>query len=110
MFGLLPVASRMQREALTIGYRGIEALRPSPLMAAGTRVRGHEFQWSLAGSPPQHLAAYRVIGEERVEGFCDEATVGSYVHLNMAGVPEIARRFVQTCASSRQSTGAGSVG
>jgi cobyrinic acid a,c-diamide synthase len=69
MFGLLPVASRMQREALTIGYRGIEALRLSPLMAAGTRVRGHEFHWSLAGSPPQHLAAYRVVGEERVQGF-----------------------------------------
>ena len=44
-------------------------------MAAETRVRGHEFHWSLAGSPPQHLAAYRVVGEERVQGFCDEATV-----------------------------------
>jgi len=50
-------------------YRGIEALRLSPLMAAGTRMRGHEFHWFLAVSPPQHLAAYCVVGEERVEGF-----------------------------------------
>src|SRR5438128_5635388 len=110
MFGLPPVAARMQRQALTIGYREIEALRPSQLMAAGTRVREHEFHWSLAGSARQRLAAHCVIGEERVEGFCDEATVGSYVQLNLAGAPGIARRFVQMCASSRQSTGADSVG
>ncbi len=39
MFGLLPIASRMQRDALTIGYREVEALQRSPLMLPGTRVR-----------------------------------------------------------------------
>jgi cobyrinic acid a,c-diamide synthase len=105
MFGLLPVASRMQREALTIGYREVQALRDSPLMTTGARLRGHEFHWSVADTPPEHLAAYRILGEDRVEGFCHAATVASYVHLNMAGAPEVAQRFVQKCASSRHSTG-----
>jgi len=98
MFGVLPVASRMQRETLTIGYRQVEALRPSPLMAKGSRVRGHEFHWSDAEPPPAHLAAYRLLGEERVEGVCLGATLASYVHLNLAGAPDLARRLVATCA------------
>jgi cobyrinic acid a,c-diamide synthase len=103
MFGILPLESRMQRETLTIGYREVEALLPSPLMPAGSRVRGHEFHWSLADPPPQPVAAYRVIGpDDRLEGYCVGSVVGSYVHLNMAGAPQIARRFVAACAQSQQ--------
>jgi cobyrinic acid a,c-diamide synthase len=106
MFGLLPVDSRMQRERLTIGYREIEALRPSPLMPCGARIRGHEFHWSVADPPPGPIAAYRIVTDDRIEGFCMGATLGSYVHLNLAGAPQIARRFVTSCAeSSRNGTG-----
>lgn len=97
MFGLLPLESHMQRERLTIGYREVEALRSSPLMPAGTRIRGHEFHWSVAESPPEPIAAYRVVDADRLEGFCVGSTLASYVHLNLAGAPEIARRFVASC-------------
>ncbi|HLZ30444.1 MAG TPA: cobyrinate a,c-diamide synthase [Chloroflexota bacterium] len=103
MFGLLPLDSRMQREKLTIGYREVEALRPTPLMPAGAHVRGHEFHWSVADPPPASMAAYRIVADDRLEGFCKGATLGSYVHLNLAGAPEIARRFVASCAESRRS-------
>jgi len=103
MFGLLPVASRMQRETLTIGYREVAALHPSPLMAPGTRVRGHEFHWSVADPPPAEIAAYRVLGDaERLEGFCVGSTLASYVHLNLAGAPHLARQFVESCAQARR--------
>jgi cobyrinic acid a,c-diamide synthase len=102
MFGILPLDSRMQRQTLTIGYREVEALRPSPLMPAGTRVRGHEFHWSVSDPPAESAAAYRILGDERLEGFCVGSVVGSYVHLNMAGAPEIARRFVASCAEAQQ--------
>jgi cobyrinic acid a,c-diamide synthase len=106
MFGLLPLESRMQRERLTIGYREIESLRPSPLMPAGTRVRGHEFHWSVADPPPDSIAAYRIVTDDRLEGFSIGATLGSYVHLNLAGAPRVARRFVASCAeSSRKGIG-----
>ena len=106
MFGLLPLDSRMQRERLTIGYREVTAVRSSPLMEAGTRVRGHEFHWSVADPPTDSIAAYRIVADDRLEGFCVGATLGSYVHLNLAGAPEIARRFVAACAESRR-TGTG---
>jgi cobyrinic acid a,c-diamide synthase len=99
MFGLLPVASRMQRETLTIGYREVAALRPSPLMPLGTHIRGHEFHWSTADPPPPELAAYHVLGQEdRLEGFCVGSILASYVHLNLAGAPHLARHFVASCA------------
>ena len=101
MFGLLPLDSRMQRERLTIGYREVTAVRSSPLMEAGTRVRGHAFDWSVADPPTDSIAAYRIVADDRFEGFCVGATLGSYVHLNLAGAPEIARRFVAACAVSR---------
>jgi cobyrinic acid a,c-diamide synthase len=102
MFGLLPLDSRMQRERLTIGYREVTAVRASPLMEAGTHVRGHEFHWSVADPPTDSVAAYRIAADDRLEGFCIGATLGSYVHLNLAGAPEIARRFVAACAESRR--------
>jgi cobyrinic acid a,c-diamide synthase len=101
MFGLLPVGSRMQRESLTIGYREVEALRATPLMPSGGRVRGHEFHWSLADPPPPELAAYRLTHDGSLEGYCAGATLGSYVHLNFAGAPELAQRFVGACAARR---------
>jgi cobyrinic acid a,c-diamide synthase len=104
MLGILPVDSRMQHERLTIGYREVESLRPLPLMPAGTRVRGHEFHWSVADDPPPDLAAYRIAGENRLEGVCVGRTLGSYVHLNMAGAPDLARHFVACCARSTRQT------
>jgi cobyrinic acid a,c-diamide synthase len=96
----------MQREALTIGYREVEALRASPLMPVGMRVRGHEFHWSVAEAPPAAVAAYKIVGQDRLEGFCIGNTLGSYVHLNLAGAPHVARRFVASCASGHaESTG-----
>jgi len=98
MFGVLPLDSRMQRERLTIGYREVESLRASPLMPAGTRVRGHEFHWSVAEDPPEELAAYRIVSDGHLEGMCIGQTLGSYVHLNLAGAPELAAHFVASCA------------
>ena len=98
MFAVLPLASRMQRESLSIGYSEVECLRSSPLMAQGTRVRGHEFHWSVADPPPASLAAYRLTDSDALEGFSVGSTLGSYVHLNLAGAPALAHRFVAQCA------------
>jgi len=98
MFGVLPFASRMQSQTVTIGYREVEALRSSALLSAGERVRGHEFHWSVGDEPAPQVAAYRVIGQDRLEGFCVGSVLGSYVHLNFAGRSDIARRSVTSLA------------
>jgi cobyrinic acid a,c-diamide synthase len=69
-------------------------------MPEGTRLRGHEFHWSVADEPPPSIAAYRVAGSDRMEGFCLGATLASYVHLNLASAPALAHRFVNACATS----------
>jgi cobyrinic acid a,c-diamide synthase len=99
MWGILPFASRMQRDSLTIGYREVEAVQSSPLMPVGTRVRGHEFHWSTGDPPAAECAAYRVLSDDRREGFVVGATVGSYVHLNLVAYPQLAAHFVQACAA-----------
>jgi cobyrinic acid a,c-diamide synthase len=33
-----------------------------------------------------------------LEGFCVGATLASYIHLNFAGAPDLARRFVNACS------------
>lgn len=99
MWSILPFASRMQRDRLTIGYREVEAVQSSPLMPVGTRVRGHEFHWSTGDPPAAECAAYRVLPDHRPEGFVVGATIGSYVHLNLVAYPELAARFVQACAA-----------
>jgi cobyrinic acid a,c-diamide synthase len=103
MWRVLPLESRMRQERLSIGYREVEAVRSSPLLERGARVRGHEFHWSEADPPPPDLAAYRVLDRsgDRLEGFCVGATLASYVHLNLAGAPALARRFVAACARAR---------
>jgi cobyrinic acid a,c-diamide synthase len=98
MFGLLPVDSRMQLQTLSIGYTEVEALRSSAVLPTGGRVRGHEFHWSVADAPSKSDAAYQVLGSDRLEGFCVGSVLGSYVHLNFAGRPDIADRFVSVCA------------
>jgi cobyrinic acid a,c-diamide synthase len=98
MFGLLPVDSRMQRDHPIIGYREVEAVQNLAVLPRGARVRGHEFHWSEADAPTPPLAAYRVVGEDRFEGYKVGATLGSYVHLNLSGLPHLARRFVDVCA------------
>src|SRR5262249_54932395 len=102
MFGLLPLDSGMQRETLSIGYTEVEALRPTCVLPPGARVRGHEFHWSVADTPTPEGAAYRLGNSDRVEGFCVGSVLGSYVHLNLAGRPDVAERFVSVCARARR--------
>jgi len=99
-FDLLPLVSRMRTQRLTIGYREVEALRDSPLLERGQRVRGHEFHWSEAEEPPTAVAAYRVLPDGGREGYCRGAVLGSYVHLNFAGNPGLLARFVRCMAAA----------
>ncbi|MGA4958858.1 cobyrinate a,c-diamide synthase [Streptomyces lavendulocolor] len=98
MCGVLDAEARMSQR-LTLGYRDAVAVSDSPLAAAGTRMRGHEFHRTViepgAGAAPAWGLRQP---ERRVEGFVQGGVHASYVHTHWAAVPEAARRFAEHCA------------
>ncbi len=106
MAGIAPLDSTVSDTRLTIGYREARALRDTPLLESGQRVRAHEFHWS---APEQGIgadkAAYLV--EDRqpsTEGFSSGQTLASYLHLHFAGdgSGRLAKRFVERAAVARE--------
>jgi cobyrinic acid a,c-diamide synthase len=96
MCGVLDVRTSMTPR-LTLGYRAAVAPADSVLAAAGTRVRGHEFHrttaWPATGGTPAWQWS------PAPEGFVSGSVHASYLHLNWAGSPELAARFVAACAA-----------
>jgi cobyrinic acid a,c-diamide synthase len=111
MCGVFDATAQMTKR-LTIGYREAVAASDSPLVVAGTRLRGHEFHRTVcAPSHGDHAAwVWSVTGDVELptrvtEGFVTGPTSNvhaSYLHLNWAGNPDIAARFVRAAASARR--------
>ena len=97
MCGVLDATTEMSPR-LTLGYRAAVAVTDSVLAAAGTRVRGHEFHRTV-GTPVAGDRPAWQWSAEGSEGFVAGSVHASYLHLNWAGRPELARRFVASCAA-----------
>jgi cobyrinic acid a,c-diamide synthase len=106
MVGVLPATVRMRPRKLSLGYAEVSFTADTPLGAAGTVARGHEFHYSTLDPVPESVArAWRVV--KRRGGGCDEGyalgrALMSYVHLHFASCPEIPRRFVEACVEAKQ--------
>ncbi|MFI0942521.1 cobyrinate a,c-diamide synthase [Streptomyces sp. NPDC021020] len=99
MCGRLPTSAAMTG-TLTLGYREAVALGDSPLAAAGTRVRGHEFHRTTVTPESGAAPAWGLTHpERRTEGFVDGSVHASYLHLHWAGEPSLATRFTERCAT-----------
>jgi cobyrinic acid a,c-diamide synthase len=96
MCGVLDVRTAMTPR-LTLGYRAAVAPADSVLAPAGTRVRGHEFHRTTALPAAGSTPAWQ--WSPTPEGFVSGAVHASYLHLNWAGSPEVAARFVAACAA-----------
>jgi cobyrinic acid a,c-diamide synthase len=101
MCGVLSTRGRMAGR-LTLGYREAVAATATPWLAAGERVRGHEFHYSAveatedAGAPAWSLTAR---GSTRGEGLVAGGVQASYLHVHWAAHPELARRFARVAAA-----------
>ena len=97
MCGALPLRARMT-ERLALGYREAVAATATPWLAAGERVRGHEFHYTQAepaGDEPPPAWTLSARGTERTEGFVLGGIQASYLHVHWAAHPRLARRFVE---------------
>lgn len=105
MVGVLPATVHMQPARLTLGYTEVRFVADTPLGAAGTVARGHEFHVStLDPVPPSVARAYRLegSGEGRAEGYLVARALMSYVHLHFGSNPALAPAFVGACAEARR--------
>ncbi len=103
MCGVLGARARMANR-LTLGYREACALHDSPIARAGTRVRAHEFHYSVVEPAASERAAWELEGRGP-EGCVAGSVHASYLHLHWAATPQIPARLVR--AASKSKTGAG---
>jgi cobyrinic acid a,c-diamide synthase len=99
--GVLPARSRMTPK-LTLGYREATALRDTPLLAAATRVRAHEFHRTLSEPAHGEQPAWQ-LADGTETGWAASGMLASYLHLHWAGLPGAATRLVQTALARRGS-------
>jgi cobyrinic acid a,c-diamide synthase len=103
MCGVLPARARMAGR-LTLGYREATTATATPWIAAGERVRGHEFHYSAVERQDERAgAAWRLAARGRVreEGFAAGAVQASYLHVHWAAHPDLARRFARAARRAR---------
>ncbi|CAL9405853.1 Hydrogenobyrinate a,c-diamide synthase [Streptomyces sp. enrichment culture] len=101
MCGVLD-ADAVMSQRLTLGYREAVAVSDSPLAAAGTRLRGHEFHRTVVepGAGPAPAWGF-THPERRVEGFVHRGVHASYLHTHWAAEPSVAVRFTAAAAAYR---------
>jgi cobyrinic acid a,c-diamide synthase len=96
--GVLPAEGRMT-DRLTLGYRRARVRTDSPLGAAGTDLRGHEFHYSTLEPAGDALDWSGRAGAGR-SGFATPSLLASYVHVHLGGAPAPAERFVAAAKRS----------
>jgi cobyrinic acid a,c-diamide synthase len=104
MCGVLDVRTAMHPR-LALGYRAAVALTDSVLAPAGTRVRGHEFHRTTANPGAGATPAWQW-SADGPEGFVQGTVHASYLHLNWAGSPAMASRFVAAAVRVPEVSGA----
>ena len=90
-------ADAAMTDRLTLGYRSATLLVDTPLGPAGTAVRGHEFHYTHLEPPGAALELTGRTGTT-VGGFASDRMLASYLHIHLAGRPDLAEAFVRTAA------------
>ena len=106
-----PMAGVVQTEAtlttrLRLGYRTALCRTATPLGPPGTVLRGHEFHYSSV-SPDGDALELRGTFGVGVAGFATPTLVASYLHIHLAGQPQVAEAFVRSAVQAA-AAGAGS--
>jgi cobyrinic acid a,c-diamide synthase len=105
MAGIIPGETVMLKKRAGLGYVTALALKDNLLAAAGRRIRGHEFHYSVLQGLDQADHAYlleREGGESRPDGYYSGNLLASYLHIHFAGCPGEARGFIRACREYRQ--------
>lgn len=97
--GVLPATATMSQR-LTLGYREAVAQTGSPVAAAGTVIRAHEFHRTTSLPVHGDAPAWQLRDGSR-QGWASPTMIASYLHLHWAGLPHPAQRLVAAAANAR---------
>lgn len=102
MVGLVPANCKMQQKLVTVGYVEAEACQDNILCSQGTKIRGHEFHFSVMLSQEEEFPwafTFKKLrdGSTYPGGYCEGNLLASYLHCHFAGNPEAAGSFVAKC-------------
>jgi cobyrinic acid a,c-diamide synthase len=120
MCGVLPARAHMGERLAALGYREATAQAATPWLAAGERVRGHEFHYARvepasgaeasgaerrapggadADRAPAAAWTLAARGVERAEGFVAGGVQASFLHVHWAAFPHVAHAFARAAAA-----------
>jgi cobyrinic acid a,c-diamide synthase len=94
-------ADAVMTDRLTLGYRTAECRVVTPLGEIGTRLRGHEFHYSTVTPAGEALDVRGLLGSG-LAGFATPSLLASYVHVHLAGQPQLAEAFVRRAAQRQR--------
>jgi cobyrinic acid a,c-diamide synthase len=97
--GVVPARGRMTG-TLSLGYREATALHDNPLVTAGTRVRAHEFHYTVSEPERGDNPAWQ-LADGTLAGWAGSSLLASYLHLHWAGIPQAASRLVRAAIAGR---------
>ena len=102
MVGIFPMRAKMEPRLKALGYREIITQKESSLGPADTKVRGHEFHYSMIKETEIDVEYIYEMTDRKAdssgeEGFVWNRVLGSYVHLHWGSNPEVAENFVDYC-------------
>ncbi|KJS16087.1 MAG: cobyrinic acid a,c-diamide synthase [Peptococcaceae bacterium BRH_c4b] len=104
--GVVPGECRMQKKRAALGYVTATALDDNILVDRGEVLRGHEFHYSVLELDQGIPGAYRLAKEgtdgHRTDGYASGNILASYLHINFAGHPEAAGRFIGKCIEYKE--------
>lgn len=93
-------ADATMSERLTLGYREATTTAPTPLGPVGTTLRGHEFHYSTIEPGGTALELTSRFGSGS-GGFATPTLLASYLHVHLAGRPDLAEAFVRSAVGRR---------
>lgn len=109
MTGAIPASCSMQSKLQTVGYVEATALADNVLCAAGDRIRGHEFHFSLMNNEDSSIPfpwAFEFkkarTGAVYPGGYAHGNLLASYLHMHFAGNEQAAGRFINKCSEFKQ--------
>lgn len=92
-------ADATMTEKLTIGYRTATTTTRTPIGAAGTCLKAHEFHYSTI-EPHGSALQLEAFNETALAGFGGSTLLASYLHIHLGGSPKVAEALVRTAGTT----------